>query len=250
MLPQSILQELFYVDSINALDVPLGGFDADVESADDIDEIGGVVDGLAGGDHGLDEMLDFWGAVEAAVGDGIDEGEGANLAIRGVGVPHLADEEDAFAVELAVAEGDVLGGAVVLVHFEIAEGFEIDDEEVSPLGDSAGDEGVGIDEDWVAEEEEDGGDESEDSPGDFWANTAHGHISIVLHAILCRNSLGNLGLKTKAIQCRRGEGKPYRAPKVFPSPLPHPPHSLSFSPQPSMGRRKRKIGNAAKRPLS
>jgi hypothetical protein len=35
------------------------------------------------------------------------------------------------------------------------------------------------------------------------------------------------------MQCRRGGGKPYQAPKVFPPPLPHPPHSLSFSPQPS-----------------
>jgi hypothetical protein len=163
-----ILGDFFYVDAIDALDVAFGGFDADVEGSDDVDEIGGIFDGLERRwDDGLDEMLDFWGAVEAAVGDGIDEGEGADFAVGGVGVPHLAGQEDAFAVELAVAEGNVLGGAGVLVHFEGTEGFEIDDEEIAALGDAAGDEGVGVDEDGVAEEEEDGGDEGECSPRDF-----------------------------------------------------------------------------------
>jgi len=38
-------------------------------------------------------------------------------------------------------------------------------------------------------------------------------------------------MQIHSMQCRRGGGKPYKAPKVFPPPLPHPPHPLSFSPQ-------------------
>src|ERR1700722_19714893 len=110
-------------------------------------------------------MLNFGGAVEAAVADGIDEGEGLDFVAGAVGVVHLADEEDAFAIEFSIAKRDVLVGAVVLVHFEAAHRFEVDDEEVSALGDSAGDEGDGVDPDRVAEEEDGGADQSEGSPG-------------------------------------------------------------------------------------
>ena len=77
-MPQSISLHVLHVDSINALHVSCGGFDADVEGADDVDEIAGIFHGLAGRDGGLDEMLDLRGAVETAVGNGIDEGEDAD----------------------------------------------------------------------------------------------------------------------------------------------------------------------------
>jgi hypothetical protein len=42
-MPRSILPHLLYVDPISALRAYFGGFDADMEFADDVDEIGGNI---------------------------------------------------------------------------------------------------------------------------------------------------------------------------------------------------------------
>lgn len=128
----------FDVDAVNAADAAVGFQDADVEGTDDFDEARVIFDGFSREDGCFDEVLDFGRTGDTAFGDGIDEVELADASGDGIGLVHFADEEDSFAVEGAVVCWNIVVGGVDLVHFEEADGLEIDFEIVATVDDTAG----------------------------------------------------------------------------------------------------------------
>ena len=71
-------------------------------------------------------------------------GGALDLASGALCRPHLAAEEDAFAVEIAVAFGDIGGDAADLIQVETAHGLEVDLEQIAVALDSAVDGGLEI----------------------------------------------------------------------------------------------------------